>query len=515
MADLAVPRRGPGERRAEHGSRKNPMLSGLSHSPNYKYLVLGTVGIGIFGSVVDYGSVNIALPTIADHFETDIPTVQWVVIAYTLTISALLLPMGRLSDLVGRKRIYIAGMTVFIAGALLAGWSTSLPVLIVARMLQGCGAGMTQGTGMAIITSSFPSEERGKAIGLLMTTVGVGMVAGPTVGGLLVDGLGWRSVFVAAIPVGLVGLSAAWLVLAERPGERQEPGRSQGFDWPGAALSTTALVAFLLGMTNGYRFGWYSPLVLAAMLGFVVLMAAFVRWELKTSSPMLDLRLFRRRSFSLGVSANSLAFLGGSAVLVLMPFYLQKILGYSARQAGLITVPGAVCMALMGPISGRLSDRYGPRWFTVGGLAFSTTALFLFSRLTDSSPLYYVMVGIILQSTGMGIFYSPNTSTVLSAVDRSRYGVVSAFLNLVRNVSNLTSVALGTAIVTATMASLGYEPSLDAVSDGAADGITAAFSAGLRNAFVTMGCFMALGMALSSLIGERLPGRAAESRAEA
>ena len=135
---------------------------------------------------------------------------------------------------------------------------------------------------MAIITSSFPSEERGKAIGLLMTTVGVGMVAGPAVGGLLVDGLGWRSVFVAAIPVGLVGLSAAWLVLAERPGERQEPGRSQGFDWPGAALSTTALVAFLLGMTNGYRFGWYSPLVLAAMLGFVVLMAAFVRWELKT-----------------------------------------------------------------------------------------------------------------------------------------------------------------------------------------------------------------------------------------
>ena len=491
------------------------MLSGLRKSPNYKYLVLGTVGIGIFGSVVDYGSVNIALPTIADHFETDIPSVQWVVIAYTLTISALLLPMGRLSDLVGRKRIYIAGMAVFIGGAVLAGWSTSLPVLIAARMLQGCGAGMTQGTGMAIITSSFPSEERGKAIGLLMTTVGIGMVAGPAVGGVLVDGLGWRSVFLVAIPIGLVGVTTGWLVLEERLGDRDETGHSTAFDWPGAALSTTALVAFLLGMTNGHRFGWYSPLVISAMVAFVVLMAAFVRWELKTASPMLDLRLFRRRTFSLGVSSNALAFLGGSAVLVLMPFYLQKVLGYAPREAGLITVPGAVCMALLGPISGRLSDRYGPRWFTVGGLALSTSALFLFSRLTETSPLYYVMIGMILQSTGMGVFYSPNTSSVLSAVERSRYGVVSAFLNLVRNASNLTSVALGTAIVTATMASLGYEPSLDAVSNGAADGIAGAFSAGLRNAFVTMGCLLALGTALSSLIGERLADRAAESRAEA
>ena len=479
----------------------------LRRSPSYKYLALGTVGIGIFGSVVDYGSVNIALPTVADYFTTDIPTVQWVVIAYTLTISALLLPMGRLSDLVGRKRIYIAGMAVFVGGAALAGWSTSLPVLILARMLQGCGAGMTQGTGMAIITSSFPSEERGKAIGLLMTTVGVGMIAGPAVGGLLVDGLGWRAVFIAAVPIGLTGLTAGWLVLQEPPKDREDSGRSPGFDWPGAALSTAALVAFLLGMTNGYRFGWWSPLVLTTLLAFMALMGAFVLWELRTPSPMLDLRLFRRRSFSLGVSANSLAFLGGSAVLVLMPFYLQKVLGFTPREAGLITVPGALCMALTGPISGRLSDRYGTRWFTVGGLALSTSALFLFSRLTDSSPLYYVMIGIVLQNTGMGVFYSPNTSSVLSTVERSRYGVVSAFLNLVRNASNLTSVVLGTAIVTATMASLGYEPSLDAVSSGAADGVTAAFSSGLHNAFFTLGCLLAIGMALSSLTSERLPGR--------
>ncbi len=491
------------------------MLTALRRSRNYKYLALGTVGIGIFGSVVDHGSVNIALPTVADDFSTDLPTVQWVVIAYTLTISALLLPMGRLSDLVGRKRIYMAGMAVFVAGAVLAGWSNSLPLLILARLLQGCGAGMTQGTGMAIITSSFPSEERGKAIGLLMTTVGVGMIAGPAVGGLLVDALGWRAVFIAAVPIGLTGLTAGWLVLQEPAGDREGAGRSPAFDWPGAALSTSALVAFLLGMTNGYRFGWESPLVLAALLAFVALMGAFVLWELRTPSPMLDLRLFGRRSFSLGVSANSLAFLGGSAVLVLMPFYLQKVLGFTPGEAGLITVPGAVCMALAGPISGRLSDRYGTRWFTVGGLALSTTALFLFSRLTDGSPLYYVMIGIVLQNTGMGVFYSPNTSSVLSTVERSRYGVVSAFLNLVRNASNLTSVALGTAIVTATMGSLGYEPSLDAVSNGAAAGVTTAFTAGLRNTFLVLGGLLAVGIALSSLTSERLPGRAAGARSGA
>ena len=467
--------------------------------------------------MVDHGSVNIALPTVADGFSTDIPTVQWVVIAYTLTISALLLPMGRLSDLVGRKRIYMAGMVVFVSGAAMAGWSNSLPMLILARMLQGCGAGMTQGTGMAIITSSFPADERGKAIGLLMTTVGVGMIAGPAVGGLLVDALGWRAVFIASVPLGLTALTASWLILREPPREGEEAGVSSGFDWAGAALSTAALVAFLLGMTNGYRFGWWSPLVLSALVGFAALAAAFVLWELRAPSPMLDLRLFRRRSFSFGVSANSLAFLGNSAVLVLMPFYLQKVLGFTPGEAGLITVPGAVCMSLAGPISGRLSDRYERRWFTVGGLALSTSALFIFARLTEDSPLYYVMIGMILQNTGMGVFYSPNTSSVLSSVHPSRYGVVSALLNLVRNGSNLTSVALGTAIVTATMGALGYEPSLDAVSDGTVQGITAAFSGGLRNAFLAMGCLLVLGMGLSSLITEGLAGREqpAESRAEA
>ena len=491
------------------------MLSGVRQSANYKYLALGAVGIGTFMSVVDHGSVNLSLPTIATHFKTDIPSVQWVVIAYTLTISALLLPMGRLADLVGRKRVYIAGLGAFIAGAVLSGSSTKLPMLVLARTVQGCGAGMTQGTGMAIIASGFPGAERGKAIGLLMTVVGIGSIAGPAIGGLLVEAFGWRYVFLVAVPLGVVGLVAGLLILEDRrDGGEDRDSRSAGFDWPGAVLSTGALIAFLLGITNGHRYGWGSPLILATLMGFFVLVALFVWWELRTRYPMLDLRLFASRTFSLGVSAHSLAFLGGSAVLFLMPFYLQKVLGFSPGEAGLISVPGALCMALMGPISGRLSDRYGWRWFTVGGLAFSTTALFLFARLTESSPLYYVMLGMVLQSTGMGVFYSPNSSSILSAVGRERYGVVSAFLNLIRNACNLTSVALGTAIVTATMASLGFEPSLDAVSSGAAEGIGGAFTAGLRNAFLALGFLLLLGMTLSAIKGQAILERAAEGRAQ-
>ena len=185
----------------------------LSQSPNFKYWVFGALAIGIFTSVVDHGSVNVALPTIADEFKTDLPTIQWVVIIYALTIAALLLPMGRLADLVGRKKVYIAGTVVMAIGAVLSGLAPSLEVIFPARALQGVGAAMTQGTGMAIITAAFPANEKGRAIGLFMTMVGVGAVAGPAIGGLAVDAFGWRVVFFLSLPLEAVCLVATSWVL--------------------------------------------------------------------------------------------------------------------------------------------------------------------------------------------------------------------------------------------------------------------------------------------------------------
>jgi EmrB/QacA subfamily drug resistance transporter len=480
------------------------MQSRIVRSANYKYWAFGAIAVGTLGSVVDHGSVIIALPSVAAHYRTDLPTVQWVVLGYALTISALLLPMGRLSDLVGRRRVYIIGTLVFVLGAALAGSSSNLTTLILARIFQGFGAAMTQGTGMAMIISVFPANERGKAIGMIMTVVGIGAIAGPVMGGLLVDALGWRSVFFINVPLGLVGIVACLVAVEETKAAPRAGASKSNFDWLGAALSSGALITLLLAITNGHKSGWGSPPILVALLSFFVLLSAFVWWEQRAANPILDLGLFKRRAFSFGVSAAFLTFLGSSAVLFLMPFYLQNVLGYSPRVAGVIVAPSALCMALLGPLSGWLSDRYGWRRFTVGGLALSVCGLFLLSRLTESSPVSLVIVALVLQYSGMGFFYSPNSSSVLGAVEFERYGVVSSLLNLVRNAANVTSLAVATAIVTATMGSMGFEPSLEAVRDGGGAGVSHAFTVGLRNAFLTMMGLLLLAMIVSALRGEKV-----------
>ncbi len=474
-------------------------------SPRYKWYAFAAMAVGTFASVVDHGSVSVALPSIASHFQTDIPTVQWLIIGFAMTIIALLLPMGRLADLVGLKKVYVIGSLVYIAGSVAAGTSTDLMVLILSRIIQGAGAAMTQGTGMAIVIGGFPPNERGKAIGLIMTMVGTGAIAGPAAGGFLVDALGWRAVFFGAIPLVLLSVAMSLAVLTDEtsgtgarkavPSIRRQPG----FDWLGAALSSGALLSLLLGISNAHRLGWTSPPILGAAAAFAVMLTAFVWWELRYPYPMLQLRLFRSRNFSQGVSAAFLMFLGSSAVMFMMPFYLQNVLGYRPSVAGLVVVPGACCMAFLGPLSGHLSDRFGWRTFTVGGLALSTTGIAILSRLSEDSSLFLVVPALMLQSCGMGIFYSPNTSSILSAVGREHHGVVSGFLNLVRNAGNVVSVGVATAIVASTMGSLGYEPSLDAIRTEAGTGVEQAFTTGLKYAYLTMVSVLLAAMFVSAL----------------
>ena len=468
-----------------------------------KYVVFGALAIGLFASVVDHGSVIVALPSIAEELRIELPSVQWVVIGFALTISALLLPMGRLADMIGQKRVYLLGSVILMVGACAAGLSPNLATLLLARILQGVGAAMTQGTGMAIMTSVFPSAERGRAIGLLMTTVGVGAVAGPAIGGTVVDFVHWRAVFFLNIPLGLVGVIATLYVL--RGWESDQTARDRKFDWTGAVLSTGVLVALLLGLTLAVNRGWMSAPILAAFVLSASLFVAFIWWELRTPAPMFNLRFFRDRVFSCGVSAAFLTFLGQSSVLFLMPFYIQNVLGFSPKIAGLVVMPGALCMAIMGSVSGTLSDKFGWRWFTVGGMISSTVGLIALSRISESSHLWEVIPGLVLVNCGMGMFYSPNSSSVLSAVGRESYGVVSGFLNLVRNSANVISLAIATTIVTMTMGSLGFEPSLEAVRNEAVEGVRGAFTVGMRYAFYVLIALVIASMAISFAQGRPRP----------
>ena len=479
------------------------MLQAIIQSPKYKWWVFGTIAVGIFFSVVDHGSVQIALPGIETHFNSDLPTVQWVVVGYALTISVLLLPMGKLSDIVGRKRVYVVGMVIYMVAAAFAGFAVDITMLIIARIFQGIGSAMIQGIAMAMIITAFPAKERGKALGLNMSVVGVGAIIGPALGGLLVDVLGWRWVFWVNIPIGIFTIIASMLIL-ERGATASSPPQdeSQRFDWLGAALSGSALLLFLLVMSNAHRLGWTSYLVTVGGITSVALAAAFIWWELRVASPMLELRLFKRKLVAMGVAAGWLSFFGTSATRFMVPFYLQRLLGLTPGEVGLLVIPSAVCMIVVGPVTGGLSDKFGWRAFTIAGLTLSATASFILaSSLAANSPVILIVAMLMLQSTGIGLFNSPNNSSIYAGVESSSYGVVASLTQLVRNSANVVSIAMATTVVVVVMGMKGAEPSLDAVSPQVAD----AFVSGLRAAFLVMGGFTTVGLIITIVRGNRAP----------
>lgn len=507
------PAQTPSPRRATPPAEAVPtLIQRIITSRAYKWWIFWTIATGTFFSVVDHGSVLIALPDVESHFSATLESVQWVVVAYALVISVLLLPMGRLGDVIGRRRVYLIGTAVFVIGSLGAGFAASLWLLILMRVLQGIGAGMVQGCGMGMMIAAFPDSERGKALGTHLSVVGLGAIAGPALGGFLVAWLGWQSVFFVNVPAGCLVLLVSWPLLERGETAAGQYRRDQNatFDWLGAAMSGIILLALLLVVGNGNGLGWQSPPVIIGALIVIVLTAAFIRWELRTASPMLELRLFANRIFGLGIAAAWLSFFGSSAARFMMPFYLQRVLGYAPEQVGLMMIPAALCMVVLGPLSGRLSDRFGWQAFTIGGLALTAAGAFvLAAALREQSPLWLVIGTMMMQSSGTGLFNSPNSSSIISVVDRSRYGVVSALTQLVRNSANVVSVAVSTTVVVSTMATYGVAPRLEAVNPE----VATAFVAGLRWAFLMLGASLTAGVIITAYraLGARRPAATAPS----
>jgi EmrB/QacA subfamily drug resistance transporter len=458
--------------------------------------------------VADAGSATVALPTIAGHFDTDLPTTQWIIVGYALTISALLVPMGRLSDILGRKRIYVAGFALFAIGALLAGFSSGITVLILSRILMGIGAAMSQGPSMAIMVSAFPEEERGKALGLQMSAVGTGAVAGPALGGVIISAFGWRWIFFSVSILGVITVITATLIL--QPDLREKGQSRPPFDLRGASFSAGFLILFLLGLSNGPRIGWTSPYTIVSFAGALTLLALFVWWELRAGVPMLDLRYFKHPIFSIGVISRFVIFLGMTSVFYLMPFYFQSILGFSAKFFGLISIPGSICMIIVSPLAGRLSDRFGRKKFIVGGLLVSAASLLLLSSISVESPLLFVVPVWVLQWIGNGLFGASNNASVLSVVPRERFGVIASFLNMIRNAGTVTGTALATVVITSVMVSRGLAPTLETSADSADPVLAHAFLTGMRISFLGSAVLLTASILLYLMVRRKtkpLPGR--------
>ncbi len=453
--------------------------STTANSLQHKFRVFLVCVTGIFVTVFDTSSAIVALPTIALQFSTDLPTAQWVVIGNSLTIAALLVPLGRLSDAIGRKRIYVLGCCLFSVGAVLAANAAGIHWLIGARVLVGIGSAMTQSTAMALVVGAYGVHERARVLGWQMTGVGLGAIVGPATGGLIVGTIGWRALFaMTALAMILIAL-AAQLVL-ERRGHR--PHRGEPFDATGALLFSALLIAALLALTLGPRYGWAEPRAIVNYALVAVLGGAFVLAEKRSKTPLLDFALFRVGAFGLGAISSIVAFMGLSATRFLTPFFLQGIQGIDPSRVGLLMMPAAMVTAIAGPLVGRFADKVGIRLFANLGIAIAMLGLLQFYWLDVASPVSLVVTALMTMALGLAVFSAPNSTSMMNAVEARAHGFAAGFVNLCRNTGNVMGIAFGTALVTLTMADAGYAPSLDAVGPRADPGALAAFVGGLQAA---------------------------------
>jgi EmrB/QacA subfamily drug resistance transporter len=413
-----------------------------------KWGVLIAIGTGTFMSALDTSVVNTVLPVINQSFNSNIATVEWVVIVYLLLVSGMLPGFGRLGDLRGHKPVYIAGFVLFIASSMLCALSPTVFALIGARAFQSLAAAMLSANSPAILTKTFPSSERGKALGLQATMTYLGLCVGPSLGGLLTDHFGWRSVFLINLPVGLIALLLSLrFIPADTPKKILER-----FDWPGSTTFMGGLVALLLALNQGYEWGWTSPAILGLLAFSLVLLGAFIRIESQTPTPMLDLSLFRNRSFTASMSSAVLNYICVYSIIFLMPFYLIQGRGLTPSQAGLLLTAQPIVMAIVAPISGTLSDRIGARLPGMTGMGLLAIGLFLLSRLTQASSTSAVALALAVAGLGIGTFISPNSNALMGSAPRHRQGIAAGLLATARNVGMVLGVGLSGAIFTTVLA---------------------------------------------------------------
>ncbi len=408
-----------------------------------KWLILSSVSLGSLMATLDGSIINVALPVIQNDFLVDLTTVEWVVVAYLLVIGSLLLPVGRLGEVLTFKRVYLVGFTIFTLASLACGAAPSLTALVVFRIVQAIGAAMIMAMGPAIVARTFPPAERGRALGLNGVSVAVGLSLGPVLGGLLTEFATWRAIFMINVPIGVVAIAWAARIL---PVESR--GKGQTFDLRGATLSGLALFALLLALSQGQEWGWSSPATIGLVIAFFVLGAAFLVAERTSLQPLIDLALFRIRPFSAGLASVVVAFSGLFTATFLLPFLLEQGSGFSPLETGLLLTPVPISMAIVAPFSGAASDRWGPRILASLGMVVMVLALLSLTQLPANFTLPDLIWRLVLLGVGQGLFMSPNSSAVLGSVPRGRIGTASGTLAQMRVVGQSLGIALSAAIVT-------------------------------------------------------------------
>lgn len=446
--------------------QKGDLFQSPTGSPG-RWQVFFLVAVGIFMATLDGSIVNIAVPTIMRELQASVAAVQWVVMIYLLIVTSLLLSFGRLSDIHGRRRIYGLGLTLFAAGSLCCSLAGSIFWLIAARLFQGLGAAMIMACTPALIVDTFPVEERGKALGLIGSVVASGLTTGPVLGGLLLHFFSWRVIFLINIPIGLV---TALLVFSLLKGGHADVTRRESFDWPGAVMLALCLGPFLLIVTHGYEWGYFSRPILLLAATSLAGTVGLVLVEQRTPHPILAGDLFRIRLFVLPILAAIVIFASLFSLVFLMPFYLLNPAGFAIDRAGYLMATIFVFLFVVSPLSGTLSDRIGSRLLCTGGTAIVAIALYLLALLPAGATVFAIVWRLALAGVGMAVFIPPNSATAMNSVPPPRRGVASATVAAARNLGMVLGVALSGAMFNSTFQRMNhgvglklYRPALEAV----------------------------------------------------
>ncbi|MEJ2746637.1 MAG: MFS transporter [Anaerolineae bacterium] len=440
-----------------------------------KWLVMTAVAAGTLLTTIDGNIVNVALPTLVRELNSDFATIQWVILAYLLALATILLGLGRLGDMIGKKLIYTAGFVIFTTGSVLCGLSPSVYWLIGFRVLQGIGGAMLLSLSMAIVTEAFPPQERGRALGINGTFVSVGIVAGPTLGGLILSVTTWHWIFLVNLPIGIIGT-----ILSIRYIPAPQSRENQQFDYGGAVTMFVSLLGLLLALTVGQQRGFGDTAVLILFVVFILFLALFIIAENRAAQPMVDLRLFGNKLFSINLITGFATFVAISGTTLLTPFYLENILGFSTSYIGVLMAVVPLFLGVVSPLSGILSDRFGTRPITVIGLVVLALGYWAMSTLNQQTTGLGFVLRMLPVGIGMGVFQSPNNSAVMGSVPRKRLGIASGLLAISRTLGQTAGVALmGALWAGRTMI---YEGAV--LAGGATEGTAVSQISGLHDTFL-------------------------------
>jgi EmrB/QacA subfamily drug resistance transporter len=429
---------------------QNESLVGRTRQVPSVRWALASLSLSMLLSSLGISIANVALPTLAQAFDASFQDVQWIVLAYLLAITTLIVSVGRLGDIAGRRRLLLAGLALFTVASLLCGTAPTLWLLVAARAAQGLGAAIMMALTMAFVGDTVPKARTGSAMGLLGTMSAIGTALGPSLGGLLIAGPGWRTIFLVNVPLGIVTLLLAYRHLpADRRGPKSE---RPGFDMMGTMLLALTLTAYALAMTLGR--GNFGPTNLALLSAAAVGIGLFVRAERRVASPLIRLAMFSDARLSAGLAMSALVMTEMMATLVVGPFYLSRALGLDAAHVGLVLSVGPLVAALTGVPAGRIADRFGAHRMTIVGLIAMAAGSFLLSLMPATLGIAGYVAPIVVITSGYALFQTANNTAVMAEIRADQRGVIAGLLNLARNLGLVTGAsAMGAVFALATAAS--------------------------------------------------------------